>query len=161
MVPVAEVQSNAEAGQVGNDPVELGLYQTYITSILMLEDRRSHSSGIYASVIAACIAAGGLAELNLLYLAAASFFTAAIWLLSLNYFAALARVKWKTAQELEKRFALRPFTLEYEKMKAQRRDPTKRNFGMISRERMMPVTILVLSGAYLCLTAAQFLCNLW
>ncbi|MEI6801262.1 MAG: hypothetical protein WCO04_18905 [Pseudomonadota bacterium] len=160
MDTVAEVPSSTVAGSAGNDPVELGLYQTYITSILMLEDRRSHASGIYASVIAACIAAGGLADLNLLYLAAASFFTAAIWLLSLNYFAALARVKWRTAEELEKRFALRPFTIEYEKMKAQRRDPKKRNFGMISRERMMPVTILVLSGGYLCLTAAQFICDL-
>lgn len=159
MVSVAEATvgpaSALGQGIVHSAETDLGVYQIYITSILMLEERRSHSSSIFASVIAACVGAGGIADLQLVPLAIATFLLAVVWWLSLSYYAALARVKWKTALEIETRFALRPFTLEYDTLKSERQKRARRSFGLIARERMMPLSVLLLSGGYLAYVAGR------
>ena len=158
MVSVTEASTDPAAvlgvGPFSPTETEVGLYQLYITSILTLEERRSHSSSIFASVIAACVGAGGIADLQLVPLAVACLFMAWVWLRSLDYYADLARVKWRTALEIEANFPLRPFTVEYEKLKLEKQK-RHRTAGLIARERMMPKSIILFSAGYLAFAIGQ------
>lgn len=126
------------------------IYETYIASIMMTEQRRSQVSAIYTSILAAAIASiGFFKQINLVYPALSILFLATLWVNKVKFLQSLAGIKWKTALELEKRLIAQPFTEEYAAIKRSRLEESLSTRRLSDFEVLLPRGVQIGAAIYL------------
>lgn len=133
------------------------IYTTYISSIMTTEQRRSQVSAVYASLLAAALAALGFAtDINLVFPALSILIISTLWYDKVKFLQSLARIKWQTALALEQRMVARPFTDEYAAIKKARGagDHSRKRFSEM--EAMLPRALQLLSAGYLLFRLAEW-----
>lgn len=132
----------------------LELYKTYVVTITANEQRRQQLSAFYLSLVAAGVAAlGAIKNLDPLYIVGPAFVISLIWYMSIKYFRALAKAKFKVVAEMENRFPVQPFALEWKFYKDDNKteDAKERTVrpGLSHLDMAVPFVLLLASGGYL------------
>lgn len=133
------------------------IYETYVNSIMIAEQRRSQISTIYASIVAAAVASLGFSsDVSLTFPAISALFLATLWNAQIAYFQSLAKIKWLVVKDLEDRLPVKPFRREHEFIKKERdsKNHTKRRFSEM--ETLLPRALQVLSAGYLLFQVLDF-----
>ena len=137
----AELDANDDISQI---------YDTYINSIMIAEQRRSQISAIYASLFAAAVASLGFApDVSLIFPAFSALFLSTLWHVQVSYFQSLSKIKWQVVKELETQLPTQPFSREHEIIKAERasKKHTRKRFSEM--EILLPRTLQAISTGYL------------
>lgn len=131
-----------------NGPSKYELYCAYVTTITAAEQRRQQASAVYLSLISAGIALLGVVKtLDPLYIIFPICIVSSIWLMTLVYFRRLSKSKFFVISILEEGWDYKPFSIEWENFKKQKRNPLLR-IGLAHLEMAVPISIIILSILY-------------
>jgi len=142
-----------------NDQFELNssellvLHQTYVQTITSNESRRQQLSSLYLSLIAGGVAyLGSDSNVNPVFVIAPIFIISLIWFFSIRYFRLLAKAKFKTLEELENKFDIMPFSIEWDFFSK------KKPIGLTLLDMAVPLFIAVSSFGFLITQFLKVMC---
>ncbi len=152
--PGEQVGNVASAVTADQTPISqsdaIAIYGVYVAAISETEQRRDHTSNVFVSLFAAGLAAVAAIKItDFLFPAIAALILSWFWMAKLSNFRDLSAAKWKAALEIEQRFALRPFTREYEFLKEARRKAGRKHVRLVELESRLPIALFWGSGIYL------------
>lgn len=136
----------------------LHLHSTMVDTITAAENRRQNYSTLSFGLISAGFALfGSDIDIDKIFISVPVLAISITWLVTVRFFAKLAKAKWDVVDEIEEELNVQPFRREWELFRASK---SKLDIGPAKLEQFTPILAILTAGSYIAFRVADIFCRI-